>query len=139
MTPKTVMVVAGDPSGDANAADLVQALAKIWPQTKFIGAGGAKMAAAGVELSFDLTADSAIGPTDAVKNLGSFLKRRDELVALTKRRRPELVILVDSYSFTQPVAHGIRNAASGDWRPKMVRYTSPQVWASRPGRAEKMA
>lgn len=142
MTAKTVMIVAGDPSGDANAADLVKALAPALPGAQFIGAGGPKMAGAGVKLSFDLMSNSAIGPTDALKNLGSFRSMLESLARLAQKRRPELVILVDSYSFTQPLAHRIRNMArSGDssWQPQIVRYTSPQVWASRPGRAEKMA
>lgn len=37
MTPKTIMVVAGDPSGDANAADLVRAIAQAVPNAQFIG------------------------------------------------------------------------------------------------------
>ena len=62
-----IMLVAGDPSGDANAADLVRALAVAVPAAQFqitndaqplttplapafFGAGGPKMAAAGVEL-----------------------------------------------------------------------------------------
>lgn len=142
MTPNTVMIVAGDPSGDANAADLVKALAPAIPQAQFIGAGGPKMAEAGVQLSFDLTSHSAIGPADALKNLGSFWERRRHLVDLAKERQPELIILVDSYSFNQPLAHEIKNFArhnGSQWQPKIVRYTSPQVWASRPGRAEKMA
>jgi lipid A disaccharide synthetase len=40
MNPKTIMVVAGDPSGDAIAADLVRALAAALPAARFIGAGG---------------------------------------------------------------------------------------------------
>jgi len=142
MTPKTIMIVAGDPSGDANAADLVKALAQAVPQAQFIGAGGPKMAEAGVRLSFDLTSHSAIGPVDAIKNLGSFWRRRRHLIDLAKERRPELIILVDSYTFNQPLAHAIKSfvrAGASNWKPKIVRYTSPQVWASRPGRAGKMA
>jgi lipid-A-disaccharide synthase len=142
MTPKTIMIVAGDPSGDANAADLVKALAGAVPQAQFIGAGGPKMAEAGVKLSFDLTAHSAIGPADAIKNLGSFWKRRQHLFDLAKERQPELIVLVDSYTFNQPLAHAIKTfvrAGATNWQPKIVRYTSPQVWGSRPGRAEKMA
>jgi lipid-A-disaccharide synthase len=30
-------------------------------------------------------------------------------------------------------------ATHGNWRPKIVQYVSPQVWASRPGRANAMA
>lgn len=142
MTPKAIMVVAGDPSGDANAADLVRALAQALPGAQFIGAGGPRMADAGVLLSFNLTDDAAIGPVDAIKNLGSFLDRRRRLEDLAKERRPELIILIDSYSFNQPLARAVKRfvrAGGTDWRPKIVRYTSPQVWASRPGRAEKMA
>jgi lipid-A-disaccharide synthase len=145
MTPKTIMVVAGDPSGDANAADLVRALARAVPNAQFIGAGGPGMAEAGVRLSFNLTDDAAIGPVDAIKKLGSFLRRRRQLVHLAKERQPELIILVDSYSFNQPLARAIKDfvrarAGTGsDWAPKIVQYTSPQVWASRPGRAGKLA
>lgn len=139
------MVVAGDPSGDVNAADLVKVLAQSLPGTQFIGAGGPRMAEAGVQSSFNLTDDAAIGPADALKNLGSFLRRRSHLAALAKERRPELIILVDSYSFNQPLAHAIKSyvqAQAGrgsSWDPKIVQYTSPQIWGSRPGRAEKMA
>ncbi len=40
MKPLTIMVVAGEPSGDANAAALVRALAAALPAARFIGAGG---------------------------------------------------------------------------------------------------
>jgi lipid-A-disaccharide synthase len=120
----------------------VRALKARLPGAHFIGAGGPKMAEAGVQLTYDLTTHSAIGPTDAIKNLGSFVNRKNHLVQLAKERQPELIILVDSYSFTQPIAHAVKNyirANPAGWQPKVVRYTSPQVWASRPGRAEKMA
>lgn len=143
MTSKTIMVVAVDPSGDANAAALVRELAQAIPNAQFIGAGGPKMAEAGVQLSFNLTDHAAIGPVDAIKNLGSFLRRRRFLANLARERRPELVILVDSYSFNQPLARAIRSFAHADaetgWTPKIVQYTSPQIWGSRPGRAAKMA
>jgi lipid-A-disaccharide synthase len=137
------MVVAVDPSGDANAAALVKELARVIPNAQFIGAGGPKMAEAGMQLSFNLTDHAAIGPVDAIKNLGSFLKRRRFLANLARERRPELVILVDSYTFNQPLARAIRSFARADaqtgWTPKIVQYTSPQIWGSRPGRATKMA
>jgi lipid-A-disaccharide synthase len=140
---KTIMVVAVDPSGDANAADLVRALAEAVPGAQFIGAGGPRMAGAGVRLSFNLTDHAAIGPVDAIKNLGAFLKRRRHLADLARERRPELIILVDSYSFNQPLARAIKRFVQAGlapgWAPKIVQYTSPQIWGSRPGRAEKMA
>jgi len=54
MKPKTFMLIAGETSGDLFAAELVSALRAKLPEAKFFGAGGAKMAAAGVELAFDM-------------------------------------------------------------------------------------
>jgi lipid-A-disaccharide synthase len=136
MRPKTVMVVAGDPSGDTLAADLVRALAGALGSTRFIGAGGPKMAEAGVQSSFDLTADAVIGLSDVIKKLPLFRRRLGELTRLAAQEKPELIILVDFSGFNRRLAHAIRGVCGR--APKIVQYVSPQVWASRPGRADKM-
>jgi lipid-A-disaccharide synthase len=69
MAETNIMVIAGEPSGDALAAELVSALraeaearshaAK--PELRFFGAGGPKLAAAGVELAVDMTRHAVIG------------------------------------------------------------------------------
>lgn len=133
-----VMMIAGDPSGDALAADLVHALNQRLPSS-FFGAGGPKMAAAGVELAFDLTADSVIGISDVFKILPQFIKRFRELVALAAAQQPDLIILVDSQGFNRRFAHAIRKHQRGSWKPRIVQYVSPQVWASRPKRARSLA
>ena len=66
------MVVAGDPSGDAYAADLVRAIARPLPTRDSSGRAARRWPKPGVRLSFDLTDDAAIGPVDAIKKLGSF-------------------------------------------------------------------
>ena len=43
-----VLVVAGDPSGDRHAADVVKALMCKLPSARFVGLGGPQMQAAGV-------------------------------------------------------------------------------------------
>jgi len=139
MTPKTIMVVAGDPSGDAIAADLVRALGAALPATRFIGAGGPHMAEAGVANSFDLTADAVIGLSDVLQKLPRFGRYKRELTQLAVAQRPELIVLVDFSYFNQRLARAIRRLASPGWRPRLVKYVSPQVWASRPGRAADMA
>ncbi|HTA30146.1 MAG TPA: lipid-A-disaccharide synthase [Candidatus Cybelea sp.] len=139
MTPKTIMVVAGDPSGDAIAADLVRALAAALPAARFIGAGGPLMAAAGVANSFDLTADAVIGLSDALQKLPRFNRYKRELTRLAATQKPEVIILVDFSYFNQKLAHAIRLQSCSTWRPSIVKYVSPQVWASRPGRAAHMA
>jgi lipid-A-disaccharide synthase len=131
------MVVAGDPSGDALAADLVRALAGSLDSARFIGAGGPRMAEAGVQSSFDLTADAVIGLSDVIRKLPLFRRRIRELTRLAAEEKPELIVLVDFSGFNRRLARAIRNVCGTG--PRLVQYVSPQVWASRPGRADKMA
>jgi lipid-A-disaccharide synthase len=153
MTPMSFMLIAGEPSGDLLAAELVEALKQEMashPKSriqnpKFFGAGGAKMAGAGVELAFDLTQHSIIGLWEALKHYGKFKRLFDPLVSLAFERRPEVIVCVDFSGFNRRFARKIRwelevrRATRGDWKPKIVQYVSPQVWASRPGRAKAMA
>ena len=162
MKRQDIMVVAGDPSGDANAADLVRALAVAVPGCQFqissdaqplttplapsfFGAGGPKMAAAGVELAYNLTADSVIGPGDLFKKLPRLRRRFREMFRLAIARQPGLIILVDYGGFNLRLARAIKDyvrARTGvffNWNPKIVQFISPQVWASRPWRAGGMA
>src|SRR5882672_8496622 len=140
------MLIAGEPSGDLLAAELVKALKKeLASSPKFFGAGGAKMAEAGVDLAFDMTQHSVIGLWEAVKNYGKFKRLFDQLVALAFERRPDVIVCVDFSGFNRRFARAIRwelevrRATHGNWKPKIVQYVSPQVWASRPGRAKSMA
>jgi lipid-A-disaccharide synthase len=156
------MVIAGEASGDELAAELVQQLREqitdagaaattdYQPlhsslEPRFFGAGGPRMAAAGVELAFDLTADSVTGLWEVIKRLPRFRRHFLELLALALRREPDAVICVDFGGFNLRFAHAIRNYVrrhSGwfhDWQPKIIQYVSPQVWASREGRAYQIA
>ncbi|HEY3860943.1 MAG TPA: lipid-A-disaccharide synthase [Verrucomicrobiae bacterium] len=139
MKGATFMAVAGDPSGDAIAAGLVRALAAAHPGARFIGAGGPRMAAAGVANSFDLTADAVIGLSDALRILPRFFRHKQQLARLAAEQKPDAVILVDFEFFNRFLARAIRGAAPPGWQPRIVKYVSPQVWASRPGRAAKLA
>ncbi|HTH47609.1 MAG TPA: lipid-A-disaccharide synthase, partial [Candidatus Limnocylindria bacterium] len=145
MKPLSIMVVAGEPSGDQLAAELVRALRAVATPfaPEFFGAGGERMAAAGVELAVDLTRHAVIGvPTPG--QYAKFRQLRDDLVALAVTRTPDIVIGVDFFAFNGSLAERIRAAseeAGGpfqNWRPKLVQYVSPQVWASRAGRAQRL-
>ena len=140
------MLIAGEPSGDLLAAELVAALRQelsITPQ--FFGAGGAKMAGAGVELAFDMTEHAVVGIVEVLKHYGKFKRLFDQLVALAFERRPDVIVCVDFSGFNRRFARQIRwelevrRATHGNWKPKIVQYVSPQVWASRPARANAMA
>lgn len=142
------MLVAGEASGDLLAAELVSALREacaVNPQSEFrnpqfLGAGGAKMAEAGVELIFDLTKHSVVGFTDVVKNYFKFRQLFNQLFALAVERKPDVLVGVDFGGFNLRFGHAIRQYTRENpfskWNPKIVQFVSPQVWASRPRRAK---
>jgi lipid-A-disaccharide synthase len=156
------MLIAGETSGDTLAAELVVALRErlmvsravptddVQPlQTglapHFFGAGGPRMAAAGVELAFDMTRHSVIGISEALKKYLEFRRMLRQLVKLALRRQPDVIVCVDFHGFNGRFAAAVRRAvrsqrgAFNNWSPKIVQFVSPQVWASRPGRADVMA
>ena len=136
---KTFMLIAGEPSGDLLASELVLALRAQWPDAKFFGAGGPKMAAAGVDLAFDMRDHAIVG----IPTPGKILALRyvsNELRSLAIERKPDAVIGVDYGAFNLRFGHAIKNYVRGNpsaaWNPRLVQFVSPQVWASRPGRAK---
>ena len=146
MKPSSILLIAGEPSGDQLAAELVRALQlQTGPsRPRFFGAGGPAMAAAGVEILVDLTAHSVIGPADALRQLSRFRKAFDGLLADARERTPDVVIGVDFGAFNLRFQKAItamaqeRTAPFHNWRPRRVQFVSPQVWASRAGRAREM-
>ena len=108
------MLIAGEASGDLLAAELVSALLAASKQSEdgrapqFFGAGGAKMAAAGVELAFDLTQHSVIGISDVLKNYFKFRRLFNQLLALAIERKPDVIIGVDYGGFNLRFGHAVK-------------------------------
>ena len=136
------MVIAGEPSGDLLAAELVRALAATpaGAGAKFIGAGGPRMAEAGVELAFDMTQHAVVGLWEVLKNYLKFRRLFNQLLDLAVERRPNAVICVDFSGFNRRFAAALRERQKSipGWKLRVVQYVSPQVWASRPGRVRTM-
>ena len=161
MKPKTFMLIAGEASGDLLAAELVSALrtkvladesgatTDVQPlrtelAPKFFGAGGSKMGAAGVELAFDLTKHSVIGISEVLKKYLEFRRLFNQLLRLAIERQPDVIIGVDYGGFNLRFGHAIRQHIRAhhnqfnNWNPKIIQFISPQVWASRSGRAYQL-
>ena len=114
-------------------------------EPRFFGAGGPRMAAAGVDLAFDLTTHSVIGLSDALKSYFKFRRLFQQLRQLALERQPEAIVCVDFSGFNRRFAHAIKEYVRSrqdwfhDWAPKVIQYVSPQVWASREARVYQMA
>ena len=142
------MLIAGEASGDLLAAELVSALREQSAslnspaQPQFFGAGGPQMAEAGVDLAFDMTQHAVVGLTDVLTNIFKFRQLFHQLLALASERKPDVIIGVDYGGFNLRFGHAVkqyvRDNPFSEWNPKIVQFVSPQVWASRPGRAKRL-
>jgi lipid-A-disaccharide synthase len=149
MNVRSIMLVAGEPSGDLLAAELARALRPHFATQpfppRFFGAGGEHLAAAGVEVVEEMTRHAVVGVADVLRSLAHYRRVFHRLLDLAAARTPDLIVLVDFTGFNRRFAHALRQRVLrqsplfGNWRPRLVQYVSPQVWASRPGRADAMA
>lgn len=149
MSLRSIMLLAGEPSGDLLAAELVSALRPHFHGLRFeprlFGAGGPALRAAGVEVVEEMTRHAVVGFSDVIRSLRHYRRVFARLLEEAGRRVPEAVVLVDFTGFNLRFARALRrrvaaqNPVFSNWRPRVVQYVSPQVWASRPGRAQILA
>lgn len=135
--PLTVMLVAAEASGDERGAGLARALKRrLGADVRFVGVGGARMAAEGVDSPFDIAELSVLGLVEGLMAYPKVIRRVRETVAVAAREKPDVAVLIDSWGFTLRVAQGLRRL---DPQLPLIKYVGPQVWATRPGRAKTLA
>jgi len=128
-----ILVSAGEPSGDARAAELVGALRRLLPRLRVFGMGGDSLRAAGAEIAVDISDTAVFGLTEALTGIRRFSRIRRELLGLWNRHRPDAALLVDFGGFNLRLARSLKRLGAGAGA-RVAYYVSPQVWASRPGR-----
>ncbi len=132
----TVMLVAGEPSGDAIGAELMMALRKARPGIVITGVGGPAMRRQGLVSLFDIADLTVMGIREVLPRLAGIMRRMREVASFALRTKPDAVVLIDSGDFNHRVAKRIRGH---DNSIPLIKYVSPQIWASRPGRAKALA
>ena len=135
--PLTLMLVAGEPSGDLLGAELMAALKELGHgDVKIVGVGGEAMVREGLDPLFDISATSVMGLQEVVPKIPEVLRRIKRAAAYAAATKPDAVVLIDSPDFTHRVAKRIKKIAPDILT---INYVAPQVWATRAGRAKKMA
>lgn len=123
-----IMIVAGEPSGDAHAAKLVNAVREAAPDVnlKFFGAVSHKLREAGVESIVNADDLSIVGLPEIAMALPTFLTAFKTLKKAAETRRPDAVILVDFPDFNLKLAKTLKKKGL-----TVIYYISPQLWAWR--------
>ncbi len=119
-----LMIIAGETSGDLQAASLMKSLKSINPHIEIFGMGGKKMQAEGAEIIYDITDLAIVGFFEVLKHLSTFKKIFEKLVRLLETRKPDAVILVDYPGFNLRFAK-----AAKEKNIPVIYYISPQIWA----------
>lgn len=128
------MIVAGEASGDVHAANLAKELYRLKPDLKIFGLGSERMRQAGVETVYDIRDTSVVGVTEVIPRLFSIWKVYKGLSSIIKNEPPDLLVLIDFPDFNLMLAKVAKKAGV-----PIVYYISPQVWAWRSGRVNKIA
>lgn len=133
----SLYVVAGEMSGDAHAAGLLQALLRMRPGLVVEGVGGPKMqAVAGEGIRDWLDGAAVMGVVEVLKHYRWFKEQFDKMLAEMKKLQPKVLLLVDYPGFNFRFAAAVRRELP---ETKIVQYVCPQVWAWKKGRIPKMA
>lgn len=124
-----LLVVAGEPSGDGLAAQVVGELG-----VASFGLGGAELEAVGTDLVADVGGLATMGLRAPFATAPTLLRALFDLSRAVRRHRPRAALLVGLSEVNARLAGWLKRRAV-----RVVWYAPPQVWAWRMGRAARIA
>lgn len=134
MKKKKVFIIAGEVSGDVLGGEIMRASGD---QFDFAGIGGAEMKSAGLKSLFPISDLSVMGFVEVLKKSKTLLSRIRQTADAIAKRRPDVVLTIDSSSFATRVIRRVRRR--GGQLPKFYHVVAPMVWAWGAWRAKKYA
>ena len=131
---KSILVVAGEISGDLHASKVIRAYKAKSPETVFWGIGGDHLAEEGVELLQHTDRMGVMGIVEVLKQYRFFKSVLKQMIEEVERRKPDAALLVDYPGFNLRLAAELKKRGV-----KVYYYISPKVWAWNKKRIPKMA
>ncbi len=134
----TILIVAGDPSGDLYGSMLIESMRRKHSNLRVFAVGGKLIRAAldknrGDRFIHDLASIAMTGFIEPARRLPTFFSLLKKLKTIMREEKIDLVIPVDFYGFNRRVL----GAADALGVPA-IYLISPQVWASRPSRIKTL-
>jgi lipid-A-disaccharide synthase len=124
-----ILISAGEASGEAYGAELIQELRTLVPAARFFGLGGPRMRQAGCEITVEARDVAVVGLAEVVTHLPKIYGEFTKLVREGERRKPAAAVLIDFPDFNFRLAKKLHALGI-----PVFYYVSPQLWAWRRGR-----
>ena len=129
----TIGIVAGEASGDALAATLIEAVRARHPGVRFAGVAGPRMQAAGCEAWYPLESLSVRGFVEVVGRLPELVRIRRALASRLLAERVPVFVGVDAPDFNLGLEARLKRCGV-----RTVHFVSPSVWAWRRERVARI-
>ena len=126
-----VFLLAGESSGDRLGAVLAQELISRGHEVH--GWGGSQMHEQGVELHQDIRELNVMGFSDVLMRAPQLIRLLTKCKNDIEDNQPDILILIDFGTFNLRVAKWAKGKIE-----KVVYYSPPKLWASRPGRIKNL-
>ncbi len=130
----SVLVIAGEISGDLHASKVVRRFRAASPETELWGIGGDHLKAEGVELLQHTDRMGVMGIVEVLRQYSFFKGVLKQVLEEVDKRKPEKALLVDYPGFNLRLAPELKKRGV-----KVYYYISPKVWAWNKKRIPKMA
>ena len=127
--PLVIGIVAGEVSGDSLGADFMQQMNNLRDDIVWVGVGGTKMQAQGLQSIFPLARLAVMGLVEVMAQLPDLLKARRELLTAFDAADIDWFIGIDAPDFNLRVSKKLK--PQGIF---CVQYVSPSIWAWRESR-----
>jgi lipid-A-disaccharide synthase len=129
----TIVLCAGEASGDQLGAGLIHQLRASRPELRFVGIGGPAMRAAGMEIWWEAQELAVMGLVEVLRHLPRLLRLRAEFLRRIAALGPAMYIGIDAPDFNLAVERRLKQKGM-----RTVHYVSPSIWAWRQQRARKI-
>ncbi|HZO99041.1 MAG TPA: lipid-A-disaccharide synthase [Terriglobia bacterium] len=133
ISPFSILIVAGERSGDVYGGELVSVLRARINGVQVFGCGGSAMREAGVETVVDAHSITMAGITEVIAGLPRVQRAFRVLLNEVGRRKPQIAILIDFPDFNLRLAKELKRR-----NVPVIYFVSPQIWAWRRGRIRQL-
>lgn len=133
LAPHTILITAGEASGDRLGGALMAAIKQQHPKACFIGVGGPQMKGQGLKSAFPMSDLAVMGLVEIIPSIPRILGRIKQLAELAAQEKPALAITIDSQDFSARLATKLKPLGIPH-----IHYVAPKVWAWRQHRVHKL-